>query len=230
MARAEPGGAAMALDLPPLLEAVPCPRGGDLLGRAAEGASEGRYEAGAFVYRVTDRRIAFALVLEPTVGRAEAAAMRLLAQLAATEALAHEAPPETEVRHDWRGTISINGADAGEAVGVMGPGEPSDWLAVGATLRADARLEPGIDPGRTSLAEEFGPVDATAILNAIGRQLTLWLHRWEGEGFAPIARAWLSRQVEGGRAVSLDDEGNALVRSDDGVRQLPLLGQWKQHA
>ena len=226
--------------LPPLLESMSSPPGGELLDRAAVGAATGEYEAGAFLHRISDDRIVCALVLEPEVDRAGTAQMLPLAQVATGEALSTLAPPDTRVEYHWTGEIALNGAVCGIARGRMAHdgGDVPDWLAVEVRLRRTGAGEPGHDLARTSLNDEMGPsIDATDLVESVARHLVLWLHRWEDEGFGPLARKW-SKQIAGtgeplevggttGTLLGVDETGAALVKAADRTVALPLLDLWR---
>ena len=249
--------------LPPLLEGRPAPRGGTVLERAARAAAAGEAGAGTLLWRHDAGRWSVALVLEPEVGPARAAAMLPLAQLALAEALAMLAPAGTQVALRWTGEVLVNGAACGRAEGVMaattdgrrtegrraegrraeerrateGGGVPA-WLAVALVVPLAGSGEPGHDPGRTTLHEEIGPVDPVEMTETVGRHWLAWLNRWEEEGLAPVARAWgamaadLGAPVEAGgrrgRFLGLDDEGGALLATDEGTAALPLLDLWRR--
>ena len=226
--------------LPPLLDGARCPPGGELLDRAADGAASGEHEAGAFLHRISDDRIACALVLEPEVERERAAQMLPLVQVATGEALSVLAPPDTRVEYLWAGEIALNGAACGGVRGRMADndGDVPDWLALEVRLRRTAAGEPGHDMARTSLMDELGPsIDAIELVESMARHLVLWLHRWGDEGFAPLARKW-SKQVAGtgerfeteeisGTLLGVDDEGAALVRMADRTLAVPLTRVWR---
>lgn len=225
-----------------MMTGVPAPPGGTVLERAARGAAEGRHRAGALLHRVTDRRIALALVMEPEVPRERCAAMLLVAQLAASEALAALGPPETESAHRWSGELLVNGAGCGRVEGTMpsevrgeGGGEsPPDWLAVSVTLLRALDDDPGLDPDRTSVNEELGVVDPEALIETVARHWMLWLHRWDTEGMAPVARAWEKRSADrmaplaGGAYLGLSEAGDLLLAGEGGATATAsLLGQWR---
>lgn len=222
--------------VPPLMEARPAPAGGPVLLRAAEAAAAGAADAGTLFYRHLPDRWALALVLEPEVGSSAAAAMLPLAQLAVGEALGELAPSGTDVALRWTGEVLVNRGVCGRVEGVMANGEAPAWLAVGPALRLGLQGEPGHDPQRTALTEEIGPVDPVALTEATARCWLRWLHRWDADGFAPVARAWLEMATDRGQRieapgasgtfVGLDDEGGALIAADGGTLALPLPSLW----
>ena len=224
--------------VPPLLAARPAPAGGTVLERAAALAGRGDAEAGALLYRHAPDRWALAMVLEPEVGPAAAAAMLPLAQLALAEALGEIAPSGTDVALRWTGEVLVNRGVCGRADGIMAAGNEPAWLAVGPLLRLALAGEPGHDPGRTALVEEIGPVDPVALTEATARCWLRWLHRWEADGFAPLARAWLEMAADRGERieapgasgtfVGLDDEGGALIAGESETVALPLLSLWRR--
>lgn len=238
------GTTTAALDLPPLLDAVAAPRGGTVLQRAIEGAASHRFEAGTFLHRIGPERVSFALVMEPEVEASRAAAMLMLAQVAIADAVAAIAPPETTLALRWSGDVLLNGAVAATLDGAMAAcrdDEVPDWLAVGAIMRLADEREGGTDPGRTTLRAELGhAAEPTALLEAIARHWMLWLHRWESEGLAPIARQWSSRAVDAGQEVEaggshgrfagLDDDGGAVLTAEGDAHVLPALSLWRRES
>ena len=224
--------------LPPLLDARPAPPGGGVLDRAAAMAAGGEAEAGTLLYRHAPDRWSLALVLEPEVGPVAAAAMLPLAQLALGEGLGEIAPSGTDVALRWTGEVLVNRGVCGRVEGIMPAGDAPSWLAVGPTLRLALAGEPGHDPSRTALREEIGPIDPVALTEATGRCWLRWLHRWESDGLAPVARAWLEMAADRGERVEapgasgtfvgLDDEGGALIAGVGDTTALPLLTLWRR--
>ena len=224
--------------LPPMMTHVPAPKGGAVLDRAAREAAGNRAGAGDMFTRI-DSRIAMALVLEPDVSRETSHQMLLVAQVAAGEAIAALAPPETEVTHRWDGALVVNGATVGSVGGRCAAndrGSP-EWLAVGVRLDCEPReRDPGHDPGRSALVDELGPLDATEIAEAIARHWMAWLHDWESAGWPAVARAWDGRAMPGqsialpggrdGALLGLDEGGSALVRGANGTVVVPLASLW----
>ena len=218
---------------------VPAPKGGAVLDCAAREAAGNRAGAGDMFTRI-DERIEMALVLEPDVSRETAYQMLPVAQVAAGEAIAALAPPETEVTHRWGGALVVNGADVGTVRGRCAANDRNgspEWLAVGIRLDCAPReRDPGRDPGRSTLVDELGPLDATEIVEAIARHWMAWLHDWESAGWPGVARAWDGRAVPGqgvrlpgggdGALLGLDEGGNAIVRGADGATLAPLASLW----
>ena len=230
------------LDLPPLLSAVEVPKGGTVLQRAIDGAAAGRFEAGCFLYRINDERVSLALVLEPEVPAHRAAAMLHLGQVAVADAIASTAPPETTLGLRWTGDVLLNGALAATLSAAMAGGRDDEtpaWLAVAAIMRFSSGQDGGLDPARTTLRDELGPnAEPGRLLESIGRHWLLWLHRWETEGLAPVARHWSGRAVEvgkdveagahRGRFMGIDEEAGALLATKDGMRTIPALSLWQR--
>ena len=162
-----------------------------------------------------------------------------LAQVAVGEALAALAPPETDVAHRWDGAILINGAVVGTVRGRMPPGTDGDvpaWLAIGVRLALPPDgVDPGRHPDRSTLTDELGPLEANDLIEAVARHWTMWLYRWETEGWASVAREWDGRSAPDQRIptdagdamlLGLDEGGNAVVSSAHGARIVPLSLRW----
>ena len=226
--------------LPPLLTGREAPSGGTVMARAVEAARSGEAGAGTLIYRHRPDRWSVALVLEPDVDAVRSAAMLPLAQLALVEALAQLAPAGTEVRARWTGAILVNGGACGGASGTMAAGAEPGWLVAALDMPLMQRGDPGENPDRTALHDEIGPVEANELTETVARHWLLWLHRWEADGLAPLARAWSqvaadmggpieARRGTGtvrGRFLGLDDEMGALVATDGDTVALPLIDLW----
>ena len=92
--------------------------------------------------------------------------------------------------------------------------------------------EPGTMPGITSLVEEGGEELTTInVLDTFSRHFLSLLDTWMNDGFADAVQNWSGR-VEGrsetvdvphptgamsGRVLGLDEDGNLLVKCDDGA-------------
>ncbi|MGQ9370336.1 biotin/lipoate--protein ligase family protein [Azospirillum sp. ST 5-10] len=193
--------------LPPPFEPVGCEPGEDAFRRALAEAGAGA-GAGRLVWGAGPDRLDVAVVLEPDTDLRGAVRAALAAQVAMAEALAALGPPHKPVSVRWPDGLAVDGA----AVGRVRAGWPPragadaapdrlpdwlpDWLVVGVTLRLrHDGGEPGLEPERTALAEEgFGDLAAADLVEAFARHLLHGLHRWEEEGFAPLARHWLARR------------------------------------
>ena len=196
--------------------------------------------AGDLAIRFSDR-VHLALVLEPDVSRETSQLMFLLAQAAATEALAAIAPPETDIVHRWTGEVVVNGAIVGSVSGHIAPpaaeDDIPDWLVLGVRLelRPKRGAEPGHQPDRSSLVEEWGDIDTVDLVEAIARHWMGWLHRWEADGWARAAKEWNMRRAPNqriahghgfGTLVGTDEIGNALIDVEGTIQSVPLATRW----
>jgi biotin-(acetyl-CoA carboxylase) ligase len=221
--------AGSTLDLPPPFRLVSLREVGDAFVHAQHiAADEG---AGTLVYVGRFDLAEFAVVLEPdeplrTARRALYAGMSALG-----DALATHAPPEKPIAFDWPDAIRVDGGlvggirlawpiDAAEDV-------PPPWLVLGGMIRtvtmSDA--EPGLRPLASALQEEgFGDVGSGALVESFSRHLMVAVDAWQENGFAVVAKNYLTRldplpsapaigaEKAAGVRRAIDDNGDLLVR------------------
>ncbi|HYE51312.1 MAG TPA: biotin/lipoate--protein ligase family protein [Azospirillaceae bacterium] len=197
-----PGAGCGAPDFPPLFEVEEA--SGDAFTRAVEAAAAGA-GAGTLVWARPDGALDVAVVFEPDRPLVHAWPAVLVAMLAAADALAAAAPPQKPIGFAWPDRILVDGGEVGRVRAAAPPGavpaETADWLVVGLTLRLrhDGTLEPGHDPGRTSLAEEgFDTVDPALLAGAFARHLLHWVSGWQTAGLAEAAEHWLAHLPQAG--------------------------------
>ena len=208
---------APVLDLPPPFRAVALREVGDAFAHAVKIAADAG--AGTLVHVGRFDLAEFAVVLEPeeplrTARRALYAGLAALA-----DALAVHAPPEKPIDFDWPGTIRIDGGVVGGARLGWPAGAAEEtvppWLVFGAIIRISAmgEEEPGLRPLAAALdAEGFDP-DAGRLVESFARHLMVAVDAWEQNGFAEVAKNYLSRlATEKGTRREIDDNGDLLVR------------------
>jgi len=205
------------LDLPPGYRLVTLREVGDAFTHAKANAAE--LGAGTFVFVGRFDLSEFAVVLEPdeplrTARRAFYAGMSALA-----DALAVHAPPEKPIAFDWPDTIHVDGGmvGGGRLAWADGPeDEPPQWLVFGATIRTVSMVdgEPGLRPLTAALDEEgFDPLAANHIAEGFARHLMTLVDAWQEQGFAAVAKDYLSRLTpEKGVSRNIADDGDLLVR------------------
>jgi hypothetical protein len=208
---------ATALDLPPAFQLVTLREVGDAFAHAKAHAAE--LGAGALVYVGRFDLAEFAVVLEPeqplrTARRAFYAGMAAL-----IDALVAHAPPQKPIACVWPDAIEV---DAGLVGGgqLAWPEGPEDaapaWLVFGAMIRTVSMVEgePGVRPLSAALEDEgFDEVGSGALVEAFARHLMLHVDAWQEQGFAPVAKSYLSRlEAEEGVRRDIDDNGDLLVR------------------
>lgn len=175
--------------------------------------------------------LAATLLTATSAPPAEAAQVSFLAALAAAE-LADACLGPGAARLKWPNDVLVFGD---KAVGILvesGPrGDGRLWLAVGIGVNL-AHHPADVERPATSFAEHMAgrppaPRDALEILAA---RFEAWRRIWEGEGFAPIAKAWtehayglgepcearLPNRTIKGVALGLDPDGALRLRLDDG--------------
>jgi hypothetical protein len=84
--------------------------------------------------------------------------------------------------------------------------------------------EPGLHPLAAALDAEGFDLGSGRLLAGFARHLMLVVDAWQLDGFADVARSYLSRLApEKGMRRDLDGNGDLLVRSVDRVERRPLL-------
>lgn len=211
---------------------------------AGEAAARGDAAAGHVFWLPGEETMQLAVVLEPEVPATRATQMHFAMLVAVGDALGALGPPETAVFYRWPDTILVNGAVAGRVRLALpeeaGPEDVPDWLVVGlemVLLRPADAPEPGDEADRTTLAEEgLGDIGASLLIESVCRHFLVWIHHWTDDGFRPIHDSWMARMEDRGgdttivhdgtphtgRVLGLDEEGNLMLQTDDGVAVLPF--------
>jgi hypothetical protein len=209
---------APVLDLPPPFRPVALREVGDAFHHAMKIARDAG--AGTLVHVGRFDVAEFAVVLEPDEPL-RTARRALYAGLAALgDALAVHAPPEKPVAFHWPATILIDGGLVGGArLGwPAGANEdvPPSWLVFGAMIRMIAvrEEEPGLHPLAATLdAEGFADLGAGHLLGSFARHLMVNVDAWQQDGFAAVARNFLSRLApEKGAQRAIDDNGDLVLQ------------------
>ena len=227
---------------PPLFTGHPVKAPDRPFKRACRGAEAGAFGAGDFLWAKRADRVDCAIVLEPEVSGARLYEMLFTAMVAFGDAVGAIAPPEVAVTYLWPQTIRVNGAAAGTVrIAWSARGDEAGapiWLVVGLDCwirRTHDARDPGLNLDETDLFEEgCGELDRTQIIESFARHFLSWIDTWDADGFAAIHRDWLGRAdrhkehialdyagkpVEG-LFLGLDDAGNMLLKTGDGVAQL----------
>jgi hypothetical protein len=211
---------APVLDLPPPFRAVALREVGDAFAHAVEIAADAG--AGTLVHVGRFDLAEFAVVLEPdeplrTARRALFAGLTALA-----DALAVHAPPEKPISFHWPATIRIDGGVVGGARLAWPAGASEEtapaWLVFAAMIRtaAVASEEPGLHPFGTTLDAEGFDHDSSRLVESFARHLMVAIDAWQQDGFAEVAKNYLSRlPPERGVRRELDENGDLLVRRVD---------------
>ncbi len=206
-------------------------------------AVSGEAGAGDIFWARDTSRFDWACVLEPEVETARALQMHFTAMVALGDAFGAIAPPEVAFQYRWPGELLVNGGRAGRARIAVGPedggGVPA-WLVTGLDLaikRDGAGDEPGADPDNTALFEEgCGEITRTELVESVSRHFLNWVHTWNDEGFRSVHETWLARaagwqeeislawagEEHTGKFLTIDDEGNMILKGDDGMKSLAI--------
>ena len=228
---------------PPLLKGHACSAPDSPVGMARAGLDQGRLGAGDVVWARDTRAMDVAIVLEPDVPLRKAVHMIPLAMVAAGDWIGALTPPKVSVTFRWPGTIVVNGGAAGSVEAIASTTDPAavpDWIILRVFVRLSHgnEYEPGERPDVTALEEEGGDnLTRTDVVESYTRHFLTWLNTWSDDGFEPIHSAWLFRadclneetrlEVAGntieGVFLGLDEDGNMLVKSEDGTTQIARL-------
>jgi biotin-(acetyl-CoA carboxylase) ligase len=211
---------APGLDLPPPFRVVALREVGDAFSHATRIAADAG--AGTLVYVGRFDLAEFAVVLEPEEPLRTARCALYAGLSALADALAAHAPPEKPISFDWPDTVRIDGGLVGGAR-LAWPADaaedaPPSWLVFGAMIRTASmsEQEPGLFPRAAALDAEGFDVVSDRLIESFTRHLMVAVDTWQQDGFAEIARNYLSRlAVEKGARRSIDDNGDLLLRRPD---------------
>jgi len=215
------GPFAPGLDLPPPFRAVVLREVGDAFAHATQIAA--RAGAGTLVYVGRFDLAEFAVVLEPEEPLRTARRAVYTGLTALADALAAHAPPEKPISFDWPDAIRVDGGLVGGARLAWPAGADEDappvWLVFGAMIRTVAmgEEEPGLHPLAAALdAEGFFDLGSGQLVESFTRHLMAAVDAWQQDGFAAVAKSYLSRLApEKGVRRDIDDNGDLLVRRLD---------------
>jgi biotin-(acetyl-CoA carboxylase) ligase len=193
---------------------------GDAFAHAVEIAADAG--AGTLVHVGRFDLAEFAVVLEPDEPLQKARRALFAGLTALADALAVHAPPEKPISFDWPATIRIDGGIVGGAQLAWPSGGTEEtapaWLVFGAMIRTAAAggEEPGLHPFGTTLDAEGFDRDSGRLVESFARHLMVAIDIWQQDGFAEVAKNYLSRLApERGVRRELDDNGDLLVRRVD---------------
>jgi hypothetical protein len=212
--RAGAGG----LDLPPPFRSIALREVGDAFAHAV--AVAGNEGAGTLVHVGRFDLAEFAVVLEPdeplhTARRAIYAGMAALA-----DTLAVHAPPEKPIAIAWPDALLVDGGLVGGGRLAWPPGAKEDaappWLVFAGMIRTVAigENEPGLNPLAAALDDEgFTDLGSGRLVESFARHLMVAIDAWQQDGFAEIAKSYLSRLLpEKGARRDIADNGDLLIR------------------
>jgi hypothetical protein len=214
---------APVLSLPPPFRAVALREVGDAFSHAVNIAADAG--AGTLVHVGRFDLAEFAVVLEPDESLRTARCALFAGLTALADALAVHAPPEKSINFHWPATIRIDGGVVGGARLAWPAGASEEtapaWLVFGAMIRTAAigGEEPGLHPFGTTLDAEGFDHDSGRLVESFARHLMVAIDTWQQDGFAEVAKNYLSRLApERGVRRELDDNGDLLVRRvDNGI-------------
>jgi biotin-(acetyl-CoA carboxylase) ligase len=218
------------LDLPPPFRAVALREVGDAFAHAVKIAADAG--AGTLVHVGRFDLAEFAVVLEPDEPLHSARRALYAGLTALADALAAHAPPEKPISFDWPDTIRIDGGLVGGARLAWPTGAdenaPPPWLVFGAMIRTAVigEQEPGLHPLAAALDAEGFETDSSRLIESFARHLMVAVDAWQQDGFAEVAKNYLSRLApENGARRDLDDNGDLLVSrtGNAAVERRPLL-------
>jgi hypothetical protein len=214
MRRPVPGG----LDLPPPFRAIALREVGDAFAHAVAVAE--REGAGTLVHVGRFDLAEFAVVLEPDEPLRTARRTIYTGMAALADTLAAHAPPEKPMAIAWPDTLLVDGGlvGGGRLAWPAGAKEdaPPPWLVFAGMIRTVAigENEPGLNPLAATLADEgFVDLGSGRLVESFARHLMVAIDAWQQDGFAEIAKSYLSRlKPEKGVRRDIADNGDLLIR------------------
>lgn len=226
---------------PPLLKGRRVDPGDDPFAVAVDMAVAG-CDAGVVTYDISHEFLRAAIVLAPEVPLSQAMVMLIACGVGFSNALGALGPPEVGVHLGWDGTIYVNGATCGHlavAADTDNPEAEPGWLVVGlnVALFPRAGLEGGETPDETTLFQEgCDTVNPFDLLESWSRHTLVWIHRWSGDGPAPLHAEWsgmawglgggittlVSGETVSGRFMGVDEDFGMLIRTNTGTVVKPL--------
>ncbi|WP_138935453.1 biotin/lipoate--protein ligase family protein [Roseovarius arcticus] len=194
-------------------------------------------DAGLVVYDLGADRLRAAMVFAPDVPLRDAACMLPLCGVGFQNALGALAPPEVAVHLGWSGEIYINGGRCG-AMQLAAAATDADtipgWLVVGLSLDLwPPSHDTGLTPNETALyAEGCREVEPITLIEAWVRHTLVEINAWIDDGAARLHRNWLAvarglnsdMTIGGydGTFIGIDETLGLLMKTNDGVRLIPL--------
>jgi biotin-(acetyl-CoA carboxylase) ligase len=225
--RAVSGG----LDLPPPFRAIALREVGDAFAHAVGIAD--REGAGTLVHVGRFDLAEFAVVLEPDEPLRTARRTIYAGMAALADTLAAHAPPEKPMAIAWPDMLLVDGGlvGGGRLGWPAGADEdaPPSWLVFAGMIRTVAigETEPGLNPLAATLDEEgFVDLSSGRLVESFARHLMAAIDAWQQDGFAEIAKSYLSRlKPEKDARRDIADNGDLLVRhaGNAAVRRRPLV-------
>jgi biotin-(acetyl-CoA carboxylase) ligase len=231
------------LDLPPGFDLITLRESGDAFAHAQKIAAQAG--AGTIVHVGRFDLAEFAVVLEPDEPLRTARRALYAGCVALADALAVSAPPERPIDFVWPDTVRVDGGIVGGVQLAWPAGEDEeaipDWLVFGAMIRTVALGEhaPGLRPLGAALEEEgFEDVGSGRLVESFTRHLMAAVDTWREQGFAAIAKDYLTRlSRESGVRREIAENGDLLiVRANDARPErralLPALARaaWRDPA
>lgn len=230
---------------PPLLSGRPVVDGQDVFSTATSACIAKTAGAGDVFWSQSEAVMDVAIVLEPEVAVGPSLQMLFVAMVAFGDSFGAIGPPEVGVFYHWPNQLFINDAKFGEArVGLPEVSDDAvpDWLVINisAQIQPDERgPEPGYDLTNTSLWNEgAGEVNRTMLVESYARHFLTWINNWSDDGFKPVHGIWTGRakgrdeiiemnwqgEQHKGKFLSIDDEGNLLLKTKKDTVSLPVAG------
>jgi biotin-(acetyl-CoA carboxylase) ligase len=205
-------------DLPPPFTLVALREVGDAFLHSQRIAAEAG--AGTLVHVGRFDLTEFAVVLEPEEPLRTARRAIYAGMVALGDALAAHAPPEKPIVYDWPDAVRVDGGLVGGGRLAWPSGvsddEPPPWLVFGAMIRTVSMSdkEPGLNPLVSALAEEgFTDLGPGQLIASFARHLMVAIDVWQQQGFAAVAKEYLTR-LPADKSVrrDIDENGDLLVR------------------
>ncbi len=217
------------LDLPPPFRAIALREAGNAFAHAIGVAD--KEGPGALVHVGRYDFAELAVVLEPAEPLRTARRAIYAGLVALTDALAAAAPPEKPIDIVWPDAIRVDGGLVGGAR-LAWPAHgneeaPPTWLVFAAVIRtATSEQDRVLHSHATALDAEGFHIGAAQLIESFARHFMVAIDAWQQDGFAAVARSYLSRLArEQGVSREIDLNGDLLVRrvGQAEVERRPLL-------
>ncbi|MGI9463606.1 MAG: biotin/lipoate--protein ligase family protein [Aestuariivirgaceae bacterium] len=229
---------------PPLLNGRPVDAATGSFKGSREACGKGDAGAGDLLWSKAEDVLDVAVVLEPEVPAAQSMQMLFAAMVAFGDSFGAIGPPEVGLFYRWPNVMLINAAHVGLARAGLPDCADSDvppWMVVGLNVRIQPgpqAPESGYDLTNTSLWDEGGgEVDRTMLVESFARHFLTWINSWTEDGFKPVHDAWMARadgrdeiveikwqgDKHKGRFLSLDEDGNMLLKRKAETLALPVM-------
>lgn len=232
--------------LPPLYRLVAVDAGTNAFGRARELAA-GTAEDGTVVWSRRSDRLDGAVLFRPQAPLSEVLPVTYAVALGLGDAIGSLMPPIVALHFRWPDRLDVNGTFAGGLRAAWAEAPPVGevaWLVVGVAVAITGPKGGTMPAAEQTTLQDEGCVEISSagLLESFSRHALAWINRWQGDGFARLREAWLSRAAGlvgetvvdlgdrrvVGRFAGLDEEGGLLLETNGEMQTVPLADAWRR--